>query len=154
MTNNEQVLEIISVNISAEKGVVKNATKSALINKMGIDGDAHSGDWHRQISLLAEESVKRFEKIIGRKLEYGIFAENLTTRGVELRECKIGDRFVGSEVVLEVTQIGKKCHGTGCAIHQAVGSCVMPVEGIFCKVISGGKIESGTRFRYVRVSLQ
>ena len=144
-------LTIVSINISEKKGVVKKPVPSAELNNRGITTDAHSGDWHRQISMLAEESIARFEKKIGKKLEYGVFAENLTTKGIELKDCTPGDRFESNEIVLEVTQIGKKCHGTDCAIHQAVGSCVMPIEGIFCKVIKGGTITPGYSLEYFPV---
>jgi MOSC domain-containing protein YiiM len=143
-------MEIVSVNISTKKGEIKHPVQTVTLTEKGIEGDAHAGDWHRQISLLAEESILRFEKTLGRKLEYGEFAENFTTRGVELKNCQIGDRFVGNGIELEVTQIGKKCHGTGCAIFQQVGNCVMPVEGIFCKVIKGGDVVPSNKFEYIK----
>ena len=132
---------VLSVNISAKKGEIKKAVEEVIITDKGIENDAHAGDWHRQVSLLAEESIRKFEKIIGRELAFGEFAENITTQGLILHKMHIGDRLIlGDEVVLEVTQIGKECHGTSCAIFHAVGKCVMPKEGVFCKVIKGGKL--------------
>ena len=114
--------------------------------------DAHSGDWHRQVSLLGKESFDKFSQQAGRKISFGEFAENITTEGITLYQTKIGDRFVCGDVVLEVTQIGKKCHGTGCAIFNEVGNCVMPKEGIFCKVISGGTLKDGDLFEYQSIN--
>lgn len=134
---------IISVNISEKKGEIKIPVSEIIIDKLGVVKDAHAGDWHRQISLLAIESIERFEKILGRKLSYGEFAENITTKGVVLHKMKTGEMFhIGNEVKLEITQIGKKCHGDGCAIFSAVGKCVMPKEGVFAKVIQGGTIKA------------
>ncbi len=133
----------MSVNISEKKGEVKAPVSEIVIDKLGVVKDAHAGDWHRQISLLAIESIERFEKLLGRKLSYGEFAENITTKDLILHTMNIGDMFhIGNEVKLEITQIGKKCH-TGCAISQLVGKCVMPQEGgVFAKVIQGGKIKA------------
>ncbi|HON18288.1 MAG TPA: hypothetical protein PK990_03875 [Salinivirgaceae bacterium] len=150
MKNKEQFIEILSVNISKEKGVVKHPVDEVFITECGIDGDAHAGEWHRQISILGEESILRFEKVLGRKIEYGEFAENITSRGLELKDCSIGDQFIGDEVVLEVSQIGKKCHGDGCAIFRQVGNCIMPVEGIFCRVLKGGKVKAHHKWQYIK----
>lgn len=108
----------------------------------GVEGDAHAGPWHRQVSLLAQESV---DKMIaqGLKLLPGDFGENLTTEGIDVAHLPIGARLkVGAEVLLEVTQIGKKCHH-GCAIYQQVGDCIMPREGIFARVLRGGRVKNG-----------
>jgi MOSC domain-containing protein YiiM len=150
MEKSIQNMEIVSVNVSTEKGVVKQPVTEVRLTNTGIEGDAHAGEWHRQVSLLAEESIKRFEKILGRELQYGEFAENFTTRGVELKDCQVGDTFIGNGIELEVTQIGKKCHGSGCAIFQLVGNCIMPVEGIFCKVVQGGVVKPTDSFVYYR----
>jgi molybdopterin adenylyltransferase len=140
---------VLSVNISEKKGEVKKAVKEIMITNKGIENDAHAGDWHRQISLLAEESIRKFEKLIGRELDFGEFAENITTQGLILHKMHIGDRLIlGDEVELEITQIGKECHGTSCAIFHAVGKCVMPKEGIFCKVIKGGKLKPNDSIQY------
>lgn len=143
-----QKLEILSVNISDKKGIVKSPTDSIIINDKGIVGDAHAGAWHRQISLLAQESINRAEEKANAKFPPGTFAENLTTRGVELAKTSILDRFVNDDVELEVTQIGKKCH-TQCAIGQQIGDCIMPAEGIFCRTVKGGELKSGIRFDYI-----
>lgn len=131
--------KVISVNISKEKGVVKNpVSRIELKINHGIVGDAHAGDWHRQVSLLATESYDKMRNE-GLKLENGAFAENITTEGITLYTLPIGTKLQIGNTVLEVTQIGKKCH-SGCAISQQTGDCVMPKEGIFCKVIQDGEI--------------
>jgi MOSC domain-containing protein YiiM len=108
----------------------------------GIVGDAHAGPWHRQVSLLARESINRVREILP-DLGDGDFAENVVTEGVELRDVRIGDRLLlGGQALLEVTQIGKECHAA-CAIREAVGDCIMPREGIFCRVIEGGPLCPG-----------
>jgi molybdopterin adenylyltransferase len=143
-----QKLEILSVNISEKKGIVKTPVEQITINETGIVGDAHAGIWHRQVSLLAQESIDRAEEKAKAKFPPGTFAENLTTRGVELAKTSILDRFISDEVELEVTQIGKKCHSQ-CAIGQQIGDCIMPAEGIFCRTIKGGVIKAGTQFQYI-----
>ena len=141
---------VISVNISEKKGVIKSPVQNIILNETGIKDDAHAGDWHRQVSLLADESIDRFKGVLGREIEYGEFAENITTKGLVLYDMKPGDILkIGEEVVMEVTQIGKECHGTGCAIFTAVGKCVMPKEGIFCKVISNGNISANDEIIYL-----
>ncbi len=146
------MIEVVSVNISEKKGTIKTPRNSITLDNKGVVKDAHAGDWHRQVSLLGEESIFRFEKILGRKIEYGEFAENITTRGIILFEAKPGDLLFIGETKLEVTQIGKKCHGDGCEIFQKVGKCVMPVEGIFCKVIQGGDIIPGDKIEYQKIN--
>lgn len=135
--------KIISINISTRKGEKKTSVLSAALKENhGIVGDAHAGDWPRQISLLAVESV---DKMRGKGVELhpGDFAENLTIEGTDLKNLKIGQQLrIGSEVILEITQIGKECHND-CAIKQQVGDCVMPREGVFAKVIKGGEIKTG-----------
>lgn len=143
-----QNLEILSVNISEKKGIVKTPVDKITINEKGIIGDAHAGVWHRQISLLAQESIDGAEEKANTKFPPGTFAENLTTRGVELAKTSILDRFINDEVELEVTQIGKKCHSQ-CAIGQQIGDCIMPAEGIFCRTIKGGEVKGGTQFQYI-----
>lgn len=142
-------LRIVSLNLSKNKGTTKSPVDDASINAFGMVGDAHSGDWHRQISLLGIESYRKMEeKKTGVKLDMGVFAENITTEGLVLHETAIFDRFILGELVLEVTQIGKKCHH-GCEIMKQIGDCVMPVEGIFCRVIQGGDIKTGDMLEYV-----
>lgn len=133
---------IVSLNISREKGVNKEPVEQVEVRvDHGIVGDAHAGDWHRQISLLAEESID-FMRKKGLELEPGAFAENITTKGLELATLPIGTRLGNGQVVLEVTQIGKKCHH-GCAIFKQVGDCIMPREGIFTKVLVPGILRCG-----------
>jgi len=141
-------LKILSVNISDKKGIVKSPVDSITIDKTGIVGDAHAGVWHRQISLLAQESIERAQIKANAKFPPGTFAENLTTRGVELAKISILDRFINDEIELEVTQIGKKCHSK-CAIGQQIGDCIMPAEGIFCRTIKGGKLRAGMQFNFI-----
>lgn len=141
-------MKIVSVNISKKKGTIKNPVKEIIINEKGVAGDAHAGLWHRQISMLGIESVRKFESMAKRKVSCGEFAENLTTEGFKLYDAKIFDRFFINDVELEVTQIGKECHGKTCAIFREVGDCVMPREGIFCRVIKGGKVKAEDKFSY------
>ena len=144
--------KVISVNISEKKGVIKEPVEKITLYEKGIMKDAHAGDWHRQVSLLAAESITRFENVLGRGLAYGEFAENITTEGLVLFEMKPGDIIkIGEEVEMEVTQIGKKCHGDGCAIYTAAGKCVMPKEGIFCKVLKKGTITANDEIIYLPV---
>ena len=141
-------LKIISVNISEKKGTVKKPTDRITVTNLGVQGDAHSGNWHRQISLLGTESVARFALEAGRHIAFGEFAENLTTEGIELVNTLPLDRFSGHGVELEITQIGKKCHGTSCAIFTEVGNCVMPKEGIFARVKKAGELKPGDKLTY------
>ncbi len=141
-------LSIRSVNISKEKGTVKVPVKEITLDHQGVVGDAHSGDWHRQGSLLGKESIDRFIKATSRHVTYGAFAENLTTEGIALAKTSPLDRFSGEETELEVTQIGKSCHGSGCAIFHETGQCVMPKEGIFARVIRQGTLRPGDILTY------
>lgn len=141
-------MKIVSVNISEKKGTVKKPVERIELYEHGVRDDAHSGRWHRQVSLLARESFEKFEKIAGRSLHWGEFAENITTEGLTLHNCKPFDIFTIGGVILEVTQIGKSCHGDNCAIYREVGNCVMPKEGIFCRVVKGGSVKAGDTFEY------
>jgi len=134
--------KIVSLNISRKKGVNKEPVESVELRvDHGMVGDAHAADWHRQISLLAEESID-FMRAKGLELDPGAFAENITTEGIDLAHLPIGTRLGNGQVVLEVTQIGKKCH-QGCEIFKKVGDCIMPREGIFTKVIVPGVLHRG-----------
>jgi molybdopterin adenylyltransferase len=135
--------KIISVNISSEKGEKKhNISKCRLIKDKGLENDAHAGFMHRQVSLLANESIAKI-KNMGVDVDCGDFAENLTTEGIELFTLPIGTKLIiGKGIILRVTQIGKECH-TKCAIFQQVGDCVMPREGIFAEVLTEGEIRVG-----------
>lgn len=144
------VIKIRSVNISEKKGTVKKPVGEIVLGPEGIAGDAHAGPWNRMVSMLGIESVRRFEEQAGRKILYGEFAENITTEGLELVHTLPLDRFVFGNVELEVTQIGKKCHGDNCAIYREVGNCVMPKEGIFCRVLKEGTLKAGMEGTYVQ----
>jgi MOSC domain-containing protein YiiM len=135
---------IEAVCISTEKGVVKTAVEHITLKAdWGIEGDAHAGEWHRQVSILAGESIDRMlEKIPD--LDHGMFAENIVTRGIDLSGLSIGDTLlIDKGVLLEITQIGKECHNSGCAIQSATGECIMPKEGLFCRVLKGGTVTPG-----------
>lgn len=134
--------KIVAVSISENKGERKTPVPSAELKAgHGILGDAHAGEWHRQVSLLASESIEKMQRL-GLNVGSGDFAENITTEGIILTDLPIGARLATGEVLLEVTQIGKECH-TRCAIYHQAGDCVMPREGIFARVIRGGKIKPG-----------
>ncbi len=134
--------EIVSINVSKTKGVRKTPVDAVEIGPEGLAGDAHAGDWHRMVSLLALESVDKM-RAAGLDVNPGDFAENLTTRGLDLLALPLGTRLrVGDEVVLELTQHGKECH-TRCAIYYQAGDCVMPREGVFAKVIRTGTVRVG-----------
>jgi molybdenum cofactor synthesis domain-containing protein len=142
-------IQVVSVNISEKKGTIKIPVPEIELTALGVPGDAHAGNWHRQVSLLAEESVERFTHTAGRKIKYGEFAENITTKGLELVNTHPLDRLIIGKVELEITQIGKECHGTSCNIFKEVGNCVMPKEGIFARVLKNGKIKSGDEVEYI-----
>jgi MOSC domain-containing protein YiiM len=134
--------KILAVNVSVNKGERKKAVDSATLRvEHGIEGDGHAGDWHRQVSLLAMESIAKMQAM-GLDVGAGDFAENITTEGVDLVSLPIGTRLALGETLLEVTQIGKECH-TRCAIFYQAGDCVMPKEGIFARVITGGVVRPG-----------
>ncbi len=141
-------IKVLSTNVSIKKGTVKKPVSAIELCGLGVDGDAHSGNWHRQVSMLGVESFNKFSKQAGRELEYGEFAENITTEGLELFKTAPLDRFKNDNIELEVTQIGKECHGDSCAIFREVGNCVMPKEGIFVRVLKGGNLKSGDELDY------
>lgn len=141
-------IKVLSVNISEKKGTIKVPVDSISLTNIGVVGDAHSGKWHRQVSLLADESIEKFSKEAKRHIKHGEFAENITTEGILLHHTKPLDRFINGHVELEVTQIGKKCHGDNCSIFREVGNCVMPKEGIFARVINNGQLKAGDELTY------
>lgn len=142
-----KTFKILSINISDKKGEKKIPIPEAvLIENLGIEGDAHAGDWHRQVSLLAQEDINEMIKK-GANVTCGDFAENITTEGIDLANLPIGTILNLGKVVLEVTQIGKECH-SHCAIFRQVGDCVMPRKGIFTRVIKGGKIDHESNCSY------
>ena len=134
--------EVVAVCISKNKGERKTPVESVeLREEHGIVGDAHAGDWHRQVSLLAQESIEKMRRL-GLDVDSGDFAENITTRGIDLPSLPVGTRLTVGDVLMEVTQIGKECH-TRCAIYHQAGDCVMPKEGIFVRVLKGGVLKEG-----------
>jgi MOSC domain-containing protein YiiM len=135
--------KVLAVNTSEEKGTKKtNIQSCALLKGFGLKGDAHGGPWHRQVSLLANESIAKM-KAKGLKVGYGDFAENITTEGVDLVHLPVGTEIrIGNSIILRVTQIGKVCH-TRCAIYYQAGDCVMPTEGIFAEVLNEGEVKTG-----------
>ncbi len=135
--------QVVSVNISEEKGTPKRPVPEIVLNDRGVASDAHAGLWHRQVSLLGQESVDSFIAAMGKQVGPGDFGENITLQGIDMAGVGVLDRFRIGDVELELTQIGKKCHGDGCAIYREVGTCVMPKEGVFCRVIRGGTVRAG-----------
>lgn len=132
-----------AINISKKKGMMKESIEEGIfIEDFGLKDDAHGGKWHRQVSLLGEESIEIMRQQAQVGLCAGNFAENITTEGIVLYELPIGTLLKIGETIQEVTQIGKECH-QGCEIQQKVGSCIMPTQGIFTKIIKGGKVYPG-----------
>ena len=132
--------QVIAICTSEKKGTAKYMVEEeTLIENFGIEGDAHAGKWHRQVSLLALEKIEDFNSK-GANVDFGAFGENLVVSGIKLNELPVGQEIKIGEVELEVTQIGKECH-TRCAIYYRVGQCIMPKNGIFTRVLKGGKIK-------------
>jgi len=140
-----------AVCLSHKKGIVKKEQDLVVAREnWGIEGDAHAGDWHRQISLLAGESIDGVKEVLP-TLKNGAFAENIITREINLNELRVGDRLeIGDQVILEITQIGKECHNSGCAIKKATGDCIMPREGIFAQVIKGGTLTKDLEIKVIK----
>jgi len=137
--------KVIAINISEEKGLPKQGIDKGYFEVgCGLRGDAHAGDWHRQVSLLGIESINKMEKVGLLDIETGSFAENITTEGIILFELPIGTKLRIGETLMKVTQIGKECH-MGCAIREKIGDCVMPREGIFAEIITSGWIKPGDK---------
>ena len=135
---------IVAVCVSRNKGEKKTPVAQVELRPgHGIVGDAHAGNWHRQVSLLAIESIRKMQGM-GLTVDAGDFAENLTTEGVELVTLPLGAGVRIGDTLLEITQIGKECH-TRCAIYDQAGDCVMPKEGVFARVVKGGKVQAGDR---------
>lgn len=140
--------EIIAVCISEKKGTAKkNVGERLFIENFGLEGDAHGGDWHRQVSLLSFEEVEKFRSR-GAQVEDGAFGENLLVKGFDFKTYPVGSIFKCGQVVLEITQIGKKCHSE-CEIFHMVGDCIMPREGVFARVLQGGLIRTGDELSLV-----
>ena len=147
MQNNDVLGKIIAVCTSPEKGMIKHDVgEGLLLEELGIEGDAHAGFMHRQVSLIAIEDIRTMmEKLPD--LVPGSFAENLTTEGFDLSALKVGDRLRVGETILEVSQIGKECH-TKCEVFIKTGECIMPKKGIFTRVIRGGKVKTGDTIQF------
>ena len=142
--------KVVSVNISEKKGTLKKPVAEIHLKlRHGIVGDAHAGDWHRQISLLAEESVDTMRALSPIPLFSGVFAENINTVGIDLKHLPVGTRLRIGETEVEVTQIGKECHND-CAIKKTVGKCVMPTEGIFAIVVKEGTVRAGDEIEVLK----
>ena len=145
--------KVVSVNISEKKGTMKHQVPEIRLQlRHGILGDAHAGDWHRQISLLAEESIDAMREALP-ELRPGAFAENINTEGIVLKTLPIGTRLRIGETVVEVTQIGKQCH-SDCEIRRIAGTCVMPTEGIFAVVVAEGTVRAGDEITIMEENAQ
>jgi MOSC domain-containing protein YiiM len=140
-------MKIVSIALSKKKGTRKNIVDEAvLVEEHGIEKDAHAGPWHRQVSFLASESIEQARNQ-GLDVSFGDFAENIATSGIDWQKIPIGTRVrLGDTVLVEITQIGKECH-TRCAIYYKAGDCIMPKEGVFARVLKGGKIRRGDVIR-------
>jgi molybdopterin adenylyltransferase len=144
---------VVALSVSDRKGTPKcNVPVVRLVEDWGIDGDAHAGRWHRQVSLLALESVRKMQDK-GADVAPGVFAENITTEHVDLVRLHVGDRLTVGVAEVEITQIGKECHAH-CAIFHQVGDCVMPREGVFARVIRGGEVRVGDPIRVLTAAHQ
>ena len=137
--------KVIAVCTSKEKGTAKkNVHQVTVARDFGLSGDAHAGKGHRQVSLLSYEQIEAF-RAKGAVMEYGAFGENIVVSGIDFKSFSIGTKFVCGDVMLELTQIGKQCH-QGCVIYEKIGDCIMPREGVFCKVLLGGIITQNDEF--------
>ncbi|MGI5970879.1 MAG: MOSC domain-containing protein [Oscillospiraceae bacterium] len=138
--------KIVAVCISEKKGTQKRNVGSArVIEDWGFENDAHAGKWARQVSLLSNEKVEAF-RARGAEVDSGAFGENLVVEGIDFARLPVGTRFTCNDVLLELTQIGKECH-SGCAIYQKMGECIMPREGVFCRVLRGGVVSVGDELK-------
>ncbi|MBI2167013.1 MAG: MOSC domain-containing protein [Candidatus Omnitrophica bacterium] len=143
----EEAGRILAISISRHRRIKKtNVPNARLIENFGIEGDAHAGNWTRQVSLMSLVSIQKMVDQ-GLRVGPGDFAENITTDGIDLLEIPVGTKlFLGEGALIEITQIGKVCH-TPCAIYYQVGNCIFPTEGIFARVLSGGEIQVGDRIK-------
>ncbi|MBC8458733.1 MAG: MOSC domain-containing protein [Deltaproteobacteria bacterium] len=143
-------MKIVSIAISKKKGTTKTQVDEAsLIQGHGIKGDAHAGPWHRQVSFLAAESIEKARKQ-GLDVTFGVFAENIATKGIDWKKMPVGTIVqLGDSALVRITQIGKECHNK-CAIYYLAGDCIMPKEGIFARVLNGGKIRCGDMVHILR----
>ena len=141
--------KVAAICISEVRGIQKHEIPEAFLRAdYGIEGDAHAGNWHRQVSLLSVESVETLQKKIDFELKHGAFAENILVEGMTVHKLPVGTKLRIGEAECEVTQIGKECH-SDCAIRKAAGDCIMPREGIFVKVITSGKVKTGDEIEII-----
>ncbi|HXK50329.1 MAG TPA: molybdopterin-binding protein [Clostridiales bacterium] len=148
------MITIKQINISEKRGIAKHPVEKAEIIMTGINGDSHAGDWHRQITILSDESVTKFEKETGRKSKSGEFATNILISETDINEVRLGDRFVLNNAVVEVTQIGKEPHYYDSPVLKETGWNIMFDEGMFCKVIKTGAISVGDSVEHIKKSLK
>ncbi|AEX85889.1 molybdenum cofactor sulfurase [Marinitoga sp. 1135] len=140
---------IISLNVSSQKGVPKEEVKECeLIENWGIKGDAHAGKWHRQVSMLSTVSIEKVDPEIRKKLKYGDFAANIVVKDLEIFKFPVGTQVKINDALLEITQIGKECHEDNLVL-KLTGKCITPEEGIFLKVIKGGKVKIGDKVEFL-----
>jgi MOSC domain-containing protein YiiM len=142
-------MKIVSIAISKKKGTRKTPVDEAFVTRdHGLEGDAHAGKWHRQVSFLSSESINKTRQE-GLDVTFGDFAENIATEGIDWPKVPVGTRFrLGNEVVIEITQIGKECHNK-CAIYYKAGDCIMPREGVFARVLEEGAIRTGDEIQMI-----
>lgn len=141
--------KVIAVCLSEKKGTAKRPVESGrLLPEHGLENDAHAGNWHRQVSLLALEKIEDFKQR-GALVTYGDFGENLVVSGIDLVSLPVGARLASGDILLEITQIGKQCH-TRCAIYYSMGECIMPTQGVFAKVLRGGEIRAGDEINLLK----
>ena len=140
-------MKIVSIAVSKKKGTRKTPVDEAFVSKNhGLEGDAHAGKWHRQVSFLSSESIEKTRRQ-GLNVTFGDFAENIATEGIDWPKVPVGTRFqLGTSVLIEITQIGKECHNK-CAIYYKAGDCIMPREGVFARVLEEGTIRIGDEIR-------
>jgi len=137
--------KVMAICLSAEKGTAKrDAGQAELVEGHGLKGDAHAGNWHRQVSLLSQQKIDAFREK-GADVAYGDFGENIVVDGIDFASLPVGTVFRCGQALLEMTQIGKECH-SHCAIYHRMGDCIMPREGVFARVLQGGEIKTGDGF--------
>ncbi|MGI6393517.1 MAG: molybdenum cofactor synthesis domain-containing protein [bacterium] len=146
--------KIRSINISKSKGTEKSEVPTSAVNMKGLENDAHAGNWHRQVSILDAESIDSFAASSKIEIAPGAFGENIVVEGIDLSKVSVLDRFLIGEVELEVTQIGKKCHGDACSIFRRTGECIMPKLGLFTRVVKEGVISKGDNIELIKRSLK
>jgi MOSC domain-containing protein YiiM len=153
MDDSNLEMKIVSIAISKKKGTPKvQVEKASLLEEHGLEGDAHAGPWHRQVSFLAAESIEKTREEKGLDVGFGDFAENIATSGIDWLDIPVGTRVnLGDSALVEITQKGKECHNK-CAIYYLAGDCIMPREGIFGRVLKGGEIRCGEPVRISRSS--